>query len=283
MSNINVNFNCSSDIHINSVIISILDSRINQVEALTLPNDKNHYDIIRSISHINCFSRKLSSFLDYLINCNFIANSNLNDLNEKIRISNLNDEKFKNICNILNTNENGIEKKIKKLQKRNNKYSKIKKLINSNDKNLYDSVKKLIKDNNNINGVNKHKDMIIKKQRNSSPLSDCKIKYQNINLLNNKKQKSPVSNMKNKNVNSDLNDININENSKVKQNNFLPSFEDSNANDNEKRIIRSQNVCILSDKDMSSDNEKDFYNQFSQIENELIKLKGEFKKKLQGR
>jgi hypothetical protein len=58
-----------------NVLGSILSTRMEQLEAVTLPTDSHRLDIIHAIQEIPSFQRRLTCFLDYLID--YAANLNL--------------------------------------------------------------------------------------------------------------------------------------------------------------------------------------------------------------
>ncbi|OHT00340.1 hypothetical protein TRFO_08011 [Tritrichomonas foetus] len=60
-----------------SVLCSILNSRIEQVDAITLPCDKHRKDLIHAISKIKSYPKRLSAFLDYLIDYTYTLNHEL--------------------------------------------------------------------------------------------------------------------------------------------------------------------------------------------------------------
>ena len=143
---------------ISPVFISILDSRIEQIEAITLPNDQHRKDIIHAIQKIPSFSRKLSSFLDYMIDYTYTLNFELtekqNKLNEAAEsVSSLKneskgsnspkvDERIKRISSILGVNEDSLErevsnlkKKVQKLSKEKSKTSSLSTIINNDYQN----------------------------------------------------------------------------------------------------------------------------------------------------
>lgn len=68
----------------NTVLNSILNSRIEQVDAITLPNDLHRKDIIHDIQKIESYPKRLSSFLDYLIDYTYHLNLELNQKQDQL-------------------------------------------------------------------------------------------------------------------------------------------------------------------------------------------------------
>lgn len=66
------------------VLNSILNSRIEQVDAITLPNDLHRKDIIHAIQKIESYPKRLSSFLDYLIDYTYHLNLELNQKQDQL-------------------------------------------------------------------------------------------------------------------------------------------------------------------------------------------------------
>ena len=68
----------------NTVLNSILNSRIEQVDAITLPNDLHRKDIIHAIQKIESYPKRLSSFLDYLIDYTYHLNLELSQKQDQL-------------------------------------------------------------------------------------------------------------------------------------------------------------------------------------------------------
>lgn len=82
-----------------SVIDSVLNSRIDQMIALTLPSDKHRHDILQTIKTTYSMSQRLSSFCDYMIDY-------IETLSSKL-------EKTKNELHEINHHSSKLNKEIK--------------------------------------------------------------------------------------------------------------------------------------------------------------------------
>lgn len=67
-----------------NVLNSILDSRIEQIDAITLPIDIHRKDIIHAIQKIESYPKRLSSFLDYLIDYTYHLNLELSQKQDQL-------------------------------------------------------------------------------------------------------------------------------------------------------------------------------------------------------
>lgn len=67
-----------------NVLNSILDSRIEQVDAITLPIDVHRKDIVHAIQQIESYPKRLSSFLDYLIDYTYHLNLELSQKQDQL-------------------------------------------------------------------------------------------------------------------------------------------------------------------------------------------------------
>lgn len=88
--------NSQDDVSIN-VLNSIIDSRLEQIEALTMPSNKGRLDIIHAIQNIDQFPRKLSSFLDYLIDLTATLNVDLHNSQDELAELSDNYESLKSV------------------------------------------------------------------------------------------------------------------------------------------------------------------------------------------
>lgn len=68
----------------NAVLSSILDSRVSQMRAITLPCDSNRVDVLEAIDNIASFDRKLMCFLDYMIDYSANLNMSLGDAQSQL-------------------------------------------------------------------------------------------------------------------------------------------------------------------------------------------------------
>ncbi|KAK8885937.1 hypothetical protein M9Y10_041396 [Tritrichomonas musculus] len=67
-----------------NVLSSILDSRIEQIDAITLPSDLHRKDIIHTIQKIESYPKRLSSFLDYMIDYTYYLNLELTQKQDQL-------------------------------------------------------------------------------------------------------------------------------------------------------------------------------------------------------
>lgn len=119
-----------------NVFQSILDSRVRQMLAITIPSDEDQIKILKEIINIKSTPRKLTTFFDFLIgqitaltmeNFQFksdisrIQGQNLENIKDKDSQINSFNERINNIAEILGVKDNLIEKKLNSLMKNSNK------------------------------------------------------------------------------------------------------------------------------------------------------------------
>ncbi|OHT15547.1 hypothetical protein TRFO_02890 [Tritrichomonas foetus] len=187
------------------VLNSILDSRIEQIEAITLPSDQHRKDIIQSIKDIKSYPKRLSSFLDYLIDYTYTLNLELgqkqdqiNELTDQLSTvkkgslscANTNtynsQKRIQKIANLLDVHESSIESEINSLKKCSktsfdDDYKNALNLVKSQKGNLAITIQDLISENQKLKSSNSelltqlktiNKSAHSKKYRNENVLSD---------------------------------------------------------------------------------------------------------------
>lgn len=155
-----------------NVLTSILNSRIDQIDAITLPSDKHRKDIIAAIHGISSYPKRLSSFLDYLIDYTYQLNLEIS--HKQDQLNNALDElaclkknkhsnstrggselKIRNLSHLLGVHESNLEDTVKSLKqfhdnhidKQNEDYALSLKLLNATEGNLYESLKLIVDEN----------------------------------------------------------------------------------------------------------------------------------------
>ena len=156
-----------------SVLQSILDTRIKQMIALTLPTDSKRQQILNQISDLPTFSKKLTSFLDFMIGQITSLSVDMNKYksemeksNEQISLSKESqkenskayEDRINHIAELLGTSDENIEPKIqtliKKTQIMNTKgqrdYEKCLSLLNCQQSKAEESIKLLLAENDRL-------------------------------------------------------------------------------------------------------------------------------------
>lgn len=151
-----------------SLLKTILETRIDQMVALTPPADKDRIQILKQIKEAPLFTQKLESFLDYMIGqmTNISVEYNkckteLTNANEQISTSNkvikeesASTEKLNNIAGILNVEKDKIEETLQKLisklsdaQKEREEKKKCASLLQCSPKDIRKSIKNMLSEN----------------------------------------------------------------------------------------------------------------------------------------
>ena len=122
-----------------SVLSSILDSRIGQMEAITLPSEPEKKRILKQINNLPTNSEKMSSFLDFMVSD--VIDLSFDYYNSKRELDNYIKEKemkthvnqnMKGIQNEMKDNESELERRIQRIaQKLNVEPSNIEKKVSN--------------------------------------------------------------------------------------------------------------------------------------------------------
>ena len=133
-----------------SVFESILNSRIDQMSAITLPSDQHRKDVLIAIKEINPSSKRLSSFCDYLID--YIGSLTMKLEKSKNKINKLKQEVVKINRNDMNDSfsmrsnqSERIEEDINKIKNKIGKTKNVQYGNNNNDQGDYQKCLKLMK------------------------------------------------------------------------------------------------------------------------------------------
>ena len=152
-SNMNTSGSKESDLYNeSSTINSILESRINQMIALTLPSDKNKLEILSEINEIKSTSEKISSFLDFMIGCVTSLTVDLNGCQTEL----LKTKQELSSCKVVSESshcENEDKKEKKRIQKEEvyvSDYNKCLQLLDSKKGKLEESINNIIKENDRL-------------------------------------------------------------------------------------------------------------------------------------
>jgi hypothetical protein len=121
------------------VLASILDSRLDQLAAITLPTDTHRLDILHTIQEIPSFQRRLACFLDYLID--YVATMGLDMAHVMDR------ELFTAQQNLTESHKYPTESRSSNCQIHDSDYRKSLKLLNVKSGNLQSSIRQLLDDN----------------------------------------------------------------------------------------------------------------------------------------
>ncbi|EAY06637.1 hypothetical protein TVAG_322570 [Trichomonas vaginalis G3] len=153
------------------VLNSILDSRIGQMTAITLPTDKERMNLLHEINAIPDSSSKLTSFLDFMISQLDIQSrkyySTQDELrNLKNRVNNnvfdpSIDERIERLAKILNVQPSKIESKVAELENQRNEtifqyeadYQQCLEALNCPRYGLSNAIEKLLKENDKLHEV----------------------------------------------------------------------------------------------------------------------------------
>ena len=153
-----------------SVLQSILDTRIEQMRALTLPTDTNRQQILNEINKLPTFTKKLTSFLDFMIGQITSLSVDMNKFKSEListnnQLSNIRtsqkesessiDNRINHIADLLNVSQENIETKIESLllqtqrinQKEDHDYEKCTLLLKCKEGKMEESIKLLLAEN----------------------------------------------------------------------------------------------------------------------------------------
>ncbi|OHT14000.1 hypothetical protein TRFO_15630 [Tritrichomonas foetus] len=293
----------SSDSPSISVIESILDSRIDQMIALTLPTDQHRQDILEAIKTTYSSSQRLSSFFDYLIDYVQTLSTKLektkNELNEyrqkdpKFRaklkqhksqknhqeikesietksdnVTNRETKKEKN--NLNNNNFNGNNKFNFISKDTNNDYKDSLRLLNAGEGQLTNFINDLKQQNLRLQRLHNQDRAILLKQHAVIHQADMNDESEN----NNSRRVKNVKNSKNvKIVRSESESENENESESFKNYKNYKIYKDS-----KKHVGKGRKRSSTTDSDFDSNSESDGENGDDAILEECRHLKKEFKR-----
>ena len=216
-----------------NVLISILDSRIEQVDALTLPSDVHRKDIVQAIQKIESYPKRLSSILDYLIDYTYHLNLELSQKDEQLK------ETLEELAHLKKFQESNFTE-IKSPNKIQNFYNN-RSINDSCFEESLNSLKKIQKDQSKIN----NDDYILSLKKINAKEGRL---YQSLNLIVEENQQ--------------LHRINNELTSKIEKISNVKCFNENNLSDTDDDFNIDHKVDISELKD-----------QFNQIESDLVRLK----------
>lgn len=125
-----------------SVLRSILDTRVDQMQAITLPSDRHRKELLEAIQAIPQFHKKLTCFLDYLIDYSATLNLELGEVRTAL------DEATDDLAMARRSRDDRVDHLAKRLRlDEQNDYSKAVNLLSAESGSLFTEVQRLKREN----------------------------------------------------------------------------------------------------------------------------------------